>query len=302
LSWILVRLESLFVIPFAASFRLIPSYSCHPNPYPPMSNNDTHAFTAAELESICKIIADTSEGLSGSEIGHLLQDTHIPDPNPTMTKWKWLYNALVGMQYRDQKGNCVLSFISKGMAPARYVGKKELFEERREKLNQILAFHGLKFREDGQFGRGVAAKTLTEAEERVERLRTKLEARGTHQDAIRYCSVLLNHNNHFHAVLEATKSVAEKIRVRSVATGDGASLIDAVFGGTSPLLRINNLVSETDVGEQKGFMNLLKGMFGTFRNPTAHAPQIVWQMSEEDALDLFAMVSYAHRRIDRAMQ
>lgn len=265
-----------------------------------MNSNDTHAFQAAELESICKIIADTSEGLTGSEIGQLLRQASIPDPDPTMTKWKRLYNALVGKQNRDQKGNCVLSFISRGMAPARYIGKSEVFAERRDRLNQILAFHGLTFREDGKFERGTSVTTLTEAEARVARLRTILEARRTHQDVIKYCSVLLNQNNHFHAVLEATKGVAEKIRALSGATGDGAPLVDAVFGGSSPLLRINNLVTDTDQGEQKGFMNLLKGMFGTFRNPTAHAPQIVWQMSEEDALDLFAMVSYAHRRLDRA--
>jgi nitrogenase molybdenum-iron protein alpha/beta subunit len=31
---------------------------------------------------------------------------------------------------------------------------------------------------------------------------------------------------------------------------------------------------------QRGFTNLLKGLFGTFRNPTAHARRIKWNMSE----------------------
>ena len=31
---------------------------------------------------------------------------------------------------------------------------------------------------------------------------------------------------------------------------------------------------------------LLKGMFGTFRNVTAHAPKIAWPIDEQDALDL----------------
>jgi Protein of unknown function (Hypoth_ymh) len=50
--------------------------------------------------------------------------------------------------------------------------------------------------------------------------------------------------------------------------------------------------------EQKGFANLLKGMFGTFRNPTGHAPKIIWKIEEQDALDLLSLVSYLHRRLD----
>lgn len=263
-------------------------------------SNAVPPFTPAVLESLCQVLADTSTGLSGTEIGRFLEQSQVKDVDSANTKWKRLFNALATHQNEYRTGVCVLNFITHATTPSRYRGKHELFEDRRAQLNEVLSFHGLTFREDGKFERGTPVTTLTEAEARVERLRTKLEARGTHQDVIKYCRVLLSHNNHFHAVLEATKSVAEKIRTLSGATGDGASLIDAVFGGTSPLLRINNLVSETEVGEQKGFMNLLKGMFGTFRNPTAHAPQIVWQMSEEDALDLFAMVSYAHRRLDRA--
>jgi len=47
-------------------------------------------------------------------------------------------------------------------------------------------------------------------------------------------------------------------------------------------------------------MNLMKGIFGTFRNPTAHAPKILWNISEQDALDLLTMVSFLHRRLDSA--
>jgi len=49
-----------------------------------------------------------------------------------------------------------------------------------------------------------------------------------------------------------------------------------------------------------GFMNLLRGMFQTFRNPTAHEPRTFWHVSEQDALDLLSMVSFLHRRLDEA--
>jgi len=48
---------------------------------------------------------------------------------------------------------------------------------------------------------------------------------------------------------------------------------------------------------------LLKGVFGTFRNPPAHTPRAAasWTITEPDALDLFSTLSLIHRRLDRAV-
>jgi uncharacterized protein (TIGR02391 family) len=107
-------------------------------------------------------------------------------------------------------------------------------------------------------------------------------------------------DNYFHAVLEASKSVSEKIRRLSGLDGDGAQLFNDCFSGTAPPLRINSFSTESERGEQRGFAYLLIGMFGVFRNPTAHVPRPAWPMSEEDALDLLVLTSYIHRRLDRA--
>ena len=45
----------------------------------------------------------------------------------------------------------------------------------------------------------------------------------------------------------------------------------------------------------------MKGVFGVFRNVTAHAPKIIWPIGEQDALDLLSLVSYVHRRLDAAV-
>jgi uncharacterized protein (TIGR02391 family) len=45
-------------------------------------------------------------------------------------------------------------------------------------------------------------------------------------------------------------------------------------------------------------MNLVKGLFGMFRNTTAHTPKIKWQIEEQDALDILSMTSLIHRRLD----
>lgn len=118
---------------------------------------------------------------------------------------------------------------------------------------------------------------------------------------LRFCSAELLQDNYFHAVFEATKSVADKIRQLSGLTSDGNALVDAAFGGDVPCLAINALDTETHWSEQTGFLNLLKGIFGTFRNTTGHAPKIDWPINEEDALDLLTLASYLHRRLDQTV-
>ena len=123
-----------------------------------------------------------------------------------------------------------------------------------------------------------------------------------HPEVLAFCQAELVHDNYFHAVLEATKSVAEKIRQRTDLVLDGAELVDWAFGGDRPLLALTSLLTETQRSEQRGFVNLLKGFFGTFRNPTAHSPKVVWPIDEADALDLLTLASYLHRRVDAAVR
>ena len=54
------------------------------------------------------------------------------------------------------------------------------------------------------------------------------------------------------------------------------------------------------LSRQTGLATLMKGMFSTFRNPTAHAPKVVWATSRADALDMLTLVSMLHRRLDDA--
>ena len=117
---------------------------------------------------------------------------------------------------------------------------------------------------------------------------------------MKFCRSELLADNYFHAVQEAVKSVADKMRSRTGLADDGATLVNRVLGGTPPLLVINSYVSESELSEQKGFANLVRGTFGMFRNPTAHEARIHWTMTKEDAEDLLTIVSLIHRRIDTA--
>lgn len=254
----------------------------------------------AFLEQICNVLGDTATGLTGSEISTLLTRLSIADLSPTATKRIRLYEALSDKQRTDRCGNNVIAFIQEAMNPVRYHAHSTHFETKRAELNTVLAFSGYSLGEDGRIAQVAKASTLSQAEDRARRLEAKLRDRGVHRDVLRFCRAELVQDNYFHAVLEATKSVADKIRDKTGLTTDGAELVDKALGSNSPMLAINSLQTETEQSEQSGFVNLLKGMFGTFRNVTGHAPKIYWPMKEEDALDLLSLASYLQRRLDYA--
>ena len=188
-------------------------------------------FSHTELESICSVLGDTSRGLTGSEIGSILARLGIPDPMPTMTKRHRLFKALAKRQVQTRSGNVVGAFIQEAMNPVRYTGNRVLFDSRRSDLNAILAFCGYSLGEDGKLRlRAQMARTLTEAAEAAGRLRSELFRRGVHPDVLKFCRPELLQENYFHAVFEATKSVADKIREKAEVDGDGFELVDRAFG------------------------------------------------------------------------
>ncbi|GAB3647822.1 TIGR02391 family protein [Ramlibacter alkalitolerans] len=260
-------------------------------------------FTSAHIEAVARVLGDTNDGLTGPEIGFILRDAEIPDVDSTNTKWKRLYSALASIQNEKCIGNYLIMFVNRAMAPVRYTNTPALFELRRQRLNAVLLLSGYQVREDGKVSRASAAQTLTEALQRANRLSAALSARGVHPDVLQFCRAELLQENYFHAVFEATKSIAAKVRTLSGLDGDGADLVQRAFGfgkADAPTLAINSLRSETDRGEQRGFVSLLVGLFGCVRNPLAHHAKVEWTMTEQDALDILTLSSLVHRKLDKA--
>lgn len=259
-------------------------------------------FDETTLRAICDTLGETTNGLTGSEIGHLLNSCGIEDIDQVGTKRIRLYEALSRRQKSDNCGNNVINFIRTAMKPVRYIQNNQVFVARRSTLNQILSFLGLSVGEDGEIYKVQIAKTVTQAQERANRLYLELLNRKVHQDVLKFCKAELLQENYFHAVFEATKSIADKIREKSGLLSDGSKLVDEAFGGDSPLLALNTLRTDTERSEQTGLMNLIKGVFGIFRNTTAHAPKIRWTINEQDALDMLTIASLVHRRIDNSFK
>ena len=257
-------------------------------------------FTQSQLQAVADALGDTDTGLTGSEITHLLASCQMADPTPDLTKRHRLYNAFAQSQNQKQDRTPILAFIRKSLKPERFARSPERFEPMRANINMALAFAGLSVTPAGELIATNKASTLTEAQRRAHELREGLRTRGTHPDVLQFCREELLADNYFHAVLEAVKSVAHKIRGRTGLTGDGTELVDRALGGSPPMLAVNLLSTESERSEQKGFANLVRGTFGMFRNPTAHAPRISWTMTREDAEDLLTIVSLIHRRLDAA--
>jgi uncharacterized protein (TIGR02391 family) len=248
------------------------------------------------LDVLCRTLADAA---THKEVSILLSQCAI-DEQGGQPKWQRMLLALSHRQKQDSCGNNAINFICTILHPSRFGGRQEAFEDYRTRVNFQLAFYGLAIDEKGQAQRVAPASTISEATQRANELRSELTHRSVHVDVLRFCKAELLQDNYFHCVLEATKSVAQKIRDKTGIEGDGASLVDQALSIKTPLLALNTLQTESEQSEQKGFANLLKGVFGTFRNVLAHAPKINWAVNKIDAMDALTILSYIHRRLDEA--
>ena len=255
------------------------------------------------LRRVCAVLGDTDTGLTGREIAALLTEAGIDDPGE-MTKRDRLFEALRTRQERDRVANAVLGCIELALSPDRFLQQPDAFDSWRRQVNEALAFSGLEISEAGRLMRlAKAASTLSEARVRANRFRDALQARGVHSQVLAGCASEIEDENYFHAVFETTKGLADRLRSISGLNEDGARLVDKALGrgGGLPIVALNKLEDRTDQSEHDGYANMLRGLFGAFRNTTAHRPKVVWPISEADALDMMSTASLLHRRLDRAV-
>ncbi|MGD0597579.1 MAG: TIGR02391 family protein [Sedimentisphaerales bacterium] len=249
------------------------------------------------IEQISKVLGNAA---SGSELSNIFIQRNIDDVlGYGATKWRRIFQGLTQKQQIDKCGNNIVAFIQAVMSPVRF-DEEQKFEELRMTINIKLAFCGMQLQKDGKITRVEPAGTITEAEKRANSLRYRLQYRNIHPEVMKYCKAELLQDNYFHAVFEATKGVAQRIRERTGLDLDGAELVQKVFSVNSPLLAFNTLRTEQERNDHKGFSNLLTGFFGAVRNPRAHVPKILWE-GEEEAADYLTLASLLMRKIEQAI-
>ena len=252
------------------------------------------SFPEGSIEALARVLAECS---SGSDISRVLANCRIQDNSGESTKWRRLYSIFLDIQEKDRCANRILNFIQSFLTPARFAGKNDAFESHRAEMNTILLLSGFEYGPDGKFRRCEAAKTLSQAESRTKTIKAKFQGRRIHPEVFRYCRAELMQENYFHAVLEASKGLEQRVREKSGVDGSGTTLIERVFSIKEPLLAFNTLQTETEKSEHIGFASLLKGCLMAVRNPLAHEPKIMWE-GEDDAADYFTLISLLQRKLD----
>ena len=105
--------------------------------------------------------------------------------------------------------------------------------------------------------------------------------------------------NYSHAILEAMHHLSVVLREKSGADGDGAALVGQALGGESPKLRLNALQSESERNIQKGFEQIVRGIYLAIRNPRSHEQA---KDTQADADAIIHFLDYVLRILDASKE
>ena len=264
-----------------------------------------------QLKALCGVVAHTSQGLTKSELTVLLGQCGIcaVDDGSSRSQWgytiglnkrDWLYNCLATEINNSHSLSKVFSFLQAALNPARYtsVDSRQQYRYLLEETNKILLFAGLLIDQSGRLKEVSQAHTLTEVDQRVNRLKKALYDRAIHSEVQKYCVEDYLRADYYDAVFEAAKGLAERVRQISGLTMDGGALFQTAFSQNKPYIFFNAMKTESKRSEFIGLKELLEAIFHLVRNPAAHTPKVNWKTDETKALDILTLISFAHKYLD----
>lgn len=261
--------------------------------------NKLPVFPMQMTKNACDVLAQTERpGFSESDLVEMLEMVNVRELEPGKNKRDKLYRTLNNTQIRQGAGNVLVAFIKTAMSTGRHSADANTAIQLRDQINEKLAYFGYRVDYDGGMIRTKRAMTVNEVAEVAGTLLAELRRRKIHPVLLQYCSEEFLNKSLFHAMLEASKSISERVRILSGLGGDGAPLYNQVFATRAPMLKINGLRTESDESEQKGFLNLLIGIHGHYRNLRAHSMRLGSEEDVQNFYDAIGLFSYVHRRLD----
>ncbi len=116
-------------------------------------------------------------------------------------------------------------------------------------------------------------------------------------DLLNDCSMDYNNARYSNAVFNAMRYIESKARTKAGAnpSDNGQALFEKVFSQDGGLLNIPFCKSSS---EKRGFVDILKGMYGFHRNPKSH--HNTEQISKEKAFKIICYLDYISQVIDTA--
>jgi uncharacterized protein (TIGR02391 family) len=260
------------------------------------------SFDPSTLRSLSKIIGE--DILTHKEINEQFQNAGISDTGEGTNKSDRIYYSLKARQSQDGCANNVLNFITRVINPKRYT-EEALFEKHRTTVNEKLLYEGIEINKSGLSNNVDKAKTISEAKARSLKIKEKVHGIGIHYEILPYCESEWLNENYFHAILEITKSVAERLRRKSGYNTDGSVLVDNCFGLGSdrkPMLAFNLLKTDTDISEHTGFANFIKGFFSMYRNPKAHDPKLLEDTQLTEMTEVLVVATIIQNKLDLTLK
>ncbi len=100
------------------------------------------------------------------------------------------------------------------------------------------------------------------------------------------------------AVLNSVVAVFDQIRHLTGIKADGDALVGKAFSLGDPYIIMSELDSESGQNDQKGFMQIFKGVFQGIRNPKAHS--LSHDLTPQKAAQYLVLASLLVRRLDEA--
>ncbi len=102
------------------------------------------------------------------------------------------------------------------------------------------------------------------------------------------------------AVLNSIVTVFDFIRERTGIDKDGPELVAATFSLQRPVLVLSSLETESGCNDQKGFIQILQGVYQGVRNPKAHTLTI--NPTQNVAAQYLVLSSLLCRRVEEAIK
>lgn len=119
-----------------------------------------------------------------------------------------------------------------------------------------------------------------------------------HPEIGRAATKLFEDGHYANAIEDACKALDGLVKMRSGRFDlSGTDLMNNVFSPKAPVLKFNDLKTESDESEQRGRMFLFSGAMLAVRNPRAHG---LIEDSAENALDYIAFLSLLAKMVDGA--
>ena len=163
-------------------------------------------------------------------------------------------------------------------------GYKRGIEQAISNLQTIVELFEEKITDLGETPAGRALKALGELE--------------IHPEIERAVAKLFRDGHYANAVEDACKVLDGLVKIRSGKHEfSGTELMQKVFSQNNPILKFNDLQTETDKSEQQGMMFLYAGAMLALRNPRAHE---IIQDDPEKTLEYIAFLSLLAKSLDKA--